>query len=497
MLKSNKKLCMLVFLFFFLVYLISGGGHLDAHDGVANFLVTENMVIEKSIKINPNSPSQSKLLFDIHSFVRFHGDMNSAKILEETGIIPQAYVNYALFLPAIGIPFYIIADIFNQNPIHIVPYFTNALIISLTNVVVFAFTLSIYKSKKIAFVLSIFLGLTSFIWAYTSSMFPQPLLGLLAISAFYFIFLSKKNNIKNVEIIGGILLGSILLSHPSGILLIPGILIYGIFSFKTNKIKIIKFIIAFLVVIIFTLYLNEIRFDSFLDFGYRDEQSLKFHTDFKGILGMMLSPGKGILYYFPLSILVPISVWKMFKQNKAITFVIIYSFIVMWLWFGTVQDPYWGANGQWGPRYLVPILPFLILPIGILLKNSKKFNYGIIGLATTGFIVNLGGALVWNMYAYAYGWVRLGLWKYGDESWSWFTWDPTKSPIILTWNVLNSDYLSTLEFLQPTIGEFLHIGLAPCQYDSYLFCTNGVIPIIMLSGIILIITYAIWRNIKK
>lgn len=492
--KSTKKLYALVFVFFFFIYLTSGGGHLDGYDGIVYFLITENIIYENSIKIDPASPSLEELKFDLRNYVRFHGEISAAEITDDEPI-PKVYVNYALLLSAFAVPIYLTAIVFEQNPINFVPYFTNAIVISLTNLVVFAFALHIYKSKGIAFALSLFLGVTSFVWAYTSSMFTQPILGLCAISTVFFLFLHEKNKIKHGEIISGILLGCILLAHPTGIFLIPGIFVYAVFSLRKNKTKLAKFILFFVIIVMFGLYLNEIRFGSYTDFGYRSEQTLENHTEFIGGLAMIFSPGKGLLFLFPVSVLVPIALWMMFKENKKLVILICYIFLVTWLWFGTVQDPAWGAGGNWGPRYLIPVLPFLVLPIGMLFKDSKKFHYIIIGLAVMGFSINLLGALVWDMYGYSYGWERLDLWKLGDESWSIFTWDITRASFMMHWNVLNSDYLETMQ-VQKVLGGYHHVGLAPCGYDVFIFCSFGFIPVIIFACVIAVTFYFIWKNIR-
>lgn len=491
--KQNKKIYGLVFIFFFLIYLITSGGHLDNYDGIAYFLITENLVLEKSLKIDPNSPSAEKLQFNVTSLLASHGAILTSKTINGTS--PKNYINYAPLISFIAVPLYVIALVLKQEPIHFVPYFLNSIIITLTDLVVFAFASELYKSKKIGFVLSLLLAVTSFIWPYKSTMFTQPLLGLCAVSSVYFLYSIGKNRINHAEIFGGILLGSVALAHPTGIMIIPAIFIYALLLLRRDKVKLAKFLIFFFITISFIFCLNEIRFGSPMDFGYRDEQSLKFHTDIIGLAGMIFSPGKGIIFFFPMSILVPLAIWKFLKQERLLTVLIVYIFVTYWLWFGTIVDPYWGASGNWGVRYLVQVLPFLILPIGILIRFTK-FRFVIAGLAVAGFIVNLLGALVWDMYAYAYGWERLGLWKFGMKSWDLFTWDWNHSPIVLTWQLLNSDYLSTISNYPKRVGDFHHIGLAPCGYDSYLYCSLGLFPVIILFCCIMFVFYLIWRNIR-
>jgi hypothetical protein len=54
-------------------------------------------------------------------------------------------------LAAIAVPFYYAANIFSVSPIIVVTLFVNSIIISLTSVVVFRFSLEIYRSNRIAF----------------------------------------------------------------------------------------------------------------------------------------------------------------------------------------------------------------------------------------------------------------------------------------------------------------------------------------------------------
>ena len=64
------------------------------------------------------------------------------------------------------------------------------------------------------------------------------------------------------------------------------------------------------------------------------------------------------------------------------------------------------------------------------------------------------------------------------------------------WNVLNSDYLQTMN-VEKVLGGYHHIGLAPCAYDIYLYCKAGILPEIILGCGIIIIAYLILKNIRK
>ena len=62
--KIKKKYLFLVLTFFLLLNFATSGGHLISIDDVQYFLHTENIALNQSLEINPNSPSASVLIDD-------------------------------------------------------------------------------------------------------------------------------------------------------------------------------------------------------------------------------------------------------------------------------------------------------------------------------------------------------------------------------------------------------------------------------------------------
>jgi hypothetical protein len=180
------------------------------------------------------------------------------------------------------------------------------------------------------------------------------------------------------------------------------------------------------------------------------------------------------------------------------------------LYFGTLYDPKFGAgiwDGlAWGPRYLLVILPFLTVAFGTLLQNLKQpesrrqplLKFSIIVLSVVGFYVNLLGVLVWEMYGFGYGWTRDQLGK--DSMWINMTWNPDYSQIGLHMKVLASNYLAVLSTVlahhQIPWNNWLYRGLWPCSYDLYIYCKFGVTPVLILSGIIIVLSILILAEIS-
>jgi hypothetical protein len=500
---TSKGQTSLVLIFFLLINFISTGSHFDWHDGVETFVVTESMILRNSAKLHSDVSSIKELY---------------AKIYDQHNITstPQPfYAPRSLLLSAIAVPYYYAAGVLSTSPILTVAFFVNSVIIALISLVIFFFSLDIYGSKRIAFVLSLIFNVCSFIWPYNTSLYPQPLQVLLIITAAFFMYKSlhfhpsficnysrSNNNNKRRALsfasIGGILLGFSVFAHPSSVIVIPGFIVYSIFStIKHNKKTLVSFLVSLTIVLFFTALVNYWRFGSFTEFGYYWYGSLYVHSGWEGLLGLWVSPGFGIIFYFPIVVLLPISLKYIYKENRWLFFLIVFIIVVNWLFVGTLSydEPIsWSGAFAWGPRYLIPIMPFIVLSFGTLITHLRGKLYflklsAIILLCITGFAVNLIGKLVWVSYVFNYMWERLVIWRLATNYWNIVAWNPYYSPIFLHLKVLMDNFVSGIQpkYYHATPFHYVTYGLAPCSYDLYIFCKFGIIPIIALSAINIIL----------
>jgi hypothetical protein len=179
---STRGLSWVVFIVFLLINIVSSGGHLDWRDGVEAFVVTESMVLKNSAKFHSDVPSVK--------------DLYAETWLSKYDLFSKpTYTPRSLLLSAIAIPFYYSATAaLLISPILVAGLFINSIIISLISLVIFLFSLEMYSSKRLAFVLSIIFSVCSFIWPYNTSLYPQPLQALLLITPAYFLYKSVHFN---------------------------------------------------------------------------------------------------------------------------------------------------------------------------------------------------------------------------------------------------------------------------------------------------------------
>lgn len=518
----DSRTLSVIIAFFVLINIASSGGHPDMWDGAETFLVTESMVLKHSTKIYPDLPSLEKLQFNLQQSVSLNKSWQTGKPFSGNTTIEPFYTARSLLLSAIGVPFYYVANLLKISPLAVVSILVNSLLIGLTSVVIFCLSFEIYGSKRLAFLLGIIFNVCSFIFPYHSTFWPQPLQTLTIIAALFFIYKSLHHSSSFIcsyatnaadnrrtgiyySMLGGLFIGLAIMAHPSSLIVIPGFIGYFLLQIKQqNKEKLVSFLVALIIVVFFIGSINYVRFGSFTEFGYGYYQSLSAHSGWEGVIGLILSPGAGLIFYFPLVILVPLGLKYMYRKDKRLFFLCTYVIVVNWLYSGTLSyaEPLsWTGWIAWGPRYLLPILPFITIAVGALFHDLNRklgLKISITILCVIGFIVNLFGTLTWVHYGFAYGWASDGLWL-NPNSFEIMTWNIHYSPIILNTEALISNYVSNIipeKFLH-TEWQWFVIGLAPCAYDNYIYCKFGIVPILIILSSIAILGMIIVAKIIR
>lgn len=109
-----------------------------------------------------------------------------------------------------------------------------------------------------------------------------------------------------------------------------------------------------------------------------------------GLVGLIASPGAGLLAFSPLVVLAPWLLADFFRRLRAECVVVVAIALSFWLLGGSF--PAW--TGLWsapGPRYLYPLTPLLLLPLGPWLDAHPRgaWRNAVIALAMLGAIAQL------------------------------------------------------------------------------------------------------------
>lgn len=151
------------------------------------------------------------------------------------------------------------------------------------------------------------------------------------------------------------------------------------------------------------LLYNAARFGTPFESGYGAQASVSaFSTPlWVGLYGLLLSSGKGLMWFAPFAWLAPWG-WAAMRRARshsdeprnaaahAAARTALLVFAAALLQFGTFQ--HWGGDGSWGPRYLVPLLPLIALAVAFALEGASRVRKRLAwALATVGLLVQLGG----------------------------------------------------------------------------------------------------------
>jgi hypothetical protein len=148
---------------------------------------------------------------------------------------------------------------------------------------------------------------------------------------------------------------------------------------------------------------NHIKTGSFFDSGYHSAESSFAGDLWTGLYGLTLSTGKGALFYSPPRVLGLRGAPTAWRRRRTETAFLV-SLIALIVLFNS-KYLYWQGGWCWGPRYLVPVTPLILLlafpwlpeAVG---RGHRYFRRALLGgvLALGLWVQLLGAAFYWDHY---------------------------------------------------------------------------------------------------
>jgi len=292
------------------------------------------------------------------------------------------------------IPIYYLTHIFEKDTGD--AYYTSAFISSFLGYLIFGIIivlfwkfgehLNIFEKKR--FLITILFAFTSYCFAHAQDSYEH-------IYEALFLFLTvllllPKTISKKMVLLAAISLGFGLLFRTSIILAIPGILL--LFN---KRYYIILFLSSLLPFFLILLYYNYARFSDPFENGYAiawlnafgktPENSFNLRYIPKNITGLLFSTGKGLLLFSPSLILIFWSL-KHFWKSQLRLFASIALICIVYITFYAANFAWHGSAWNWGPRYIIPIVPLLYLALFYIPTSKKKL---IIAIGIISFVVQI------------------------------------------------------------------------------------------------------------
>jgi hypothetical protein len=148
--------------------------------------------------------------------------------------------------------------------------------------------------------------------------------------------------------------------------------------------------------------------------------------------GLLLSPGRGLFVFFPLALYAPAALYRMSADTRHAQWAgLLGSLIVLHVAFFSFW-PGWSGGNSWGPRFLVPIVPFVTLlafwPAAPETASPASPGHRLLrpliksGVVAFGFVMTLTAVLLpWDVIGEQYGRLPVGAhsWTSAQRS-AWF-----------------------------------------------------------------------------
>lgn len=405
------------------LYLLTMGGRLFISDGVAMYMTTRAIVLEQTIAV----PADKEL----PQLIVGHGG--------------RIYSPYDIGQPLLAIPFYLLgwfAAALNPNAgerlvtefaVSTLPQVATAL----AGAILYRLCYAIYGKVRIAIAISLLWGTGTLAWPYALVYFSESVLTLFLLLSWYFLVISDMRRNSFPLLYAGIAFGIAVITRVGALVYLPPTLIYLAFSginrhryWRNGALampahRLLWFVAGFLPLLLIFLWHNAVRFGRIWQTGY---EGMSFSTPLQvGIYGLLFSPGRSLFLYSPLVGLGLAASLTFLRRYPKLGLYIGSLFATALVFYGKWWA--WYGGWSWGPRFLVPLIPMLLLPIGVY-WGSRPFRILVLATWLLSLFVVLPGVLVdFNIYI-----IETLQGDYARESLLWFT--PQYSPLLGHWRYL-------------------------------------------------------------
>ena len=351
---TKSKIHLMLFLFFFSIYALTGQGSIQSVDGKIMFLLTQAMVENHSVSFS-----------EIVSLSDTPG--------------PQ-YSKYGLGMSVLAIPFYLFGKLLSfllGIEASLATQFTvsmiNAMLTALSCLMVFRIATERFEfTLRIGLFLALGFGLSTIAWYYSEDFMSEPATTFFLLSAVYWV--TGKDRATRDLLWAGTFLALAVSCRLAALVVIPGFIFYQWMVWAESAEKDIKQLVMDLLrpaipvvaVLMLIMIYNYLRFGGPLETGY-EKISGRFLLGFFGIL---FSPGKSLFLFNPLTLFGCLAFMFFLREQRKTALLfgwLIVSHLVLFSFWHS-----WQGGMSWGPRLMLVVLPYLILPIGFLLREHKQ-----------------------------------------------------------------------------------------------------------------------------
>lgn len=519
---TNKKIFLLIFFISFTIYVFTNDGH--------RFTIDEGIAHDQTQKLISQEPhpdfilGESRIYFDypeiypehLRGRVCYNGVLcSNVNLGHSITEVPFVFINQNLHIIKDDIRWTL--DDFkdrhyllwrnNIDPnLTFLELFYGPMFTALSLGVLFLIGRTFNFSYKNSVIISMLYGFSTIVWPYSQTSLNSVSMVFFILLGYLFFRWFQKNHSCLYLIICGTSLGFAFNLRPDTVIFTSILALLFLFIIKSQKGRIKKIISFSGPIIAFMIFFDWINFVKYQE-GMISKMAMSLvskienmsmvidpttvmSNDSLGItnslpvamFGLLFSPGIGLFIFAPILFTSIISFFDFYKKNKFECFFFLGIITIFVVWFAGFWAPWHGLQG-WSARYMLPIIPFLLIPLGASLeiRRGKLFFTSLIILGVIGIFFNLS-YLVQDVSWYVWGlmgYTDHGLYSISDGA-------PYH---------INSMVIWTFEFSQLTHSIF--VMLTDLQPDIFLLKVLGWPTYIGISiSIVLPLVYYLIKSVR-
>jgi hypothetical protein len=374
---NNSRSLQYILAIILIVYIITAKGYPEIPDTASSIKTAEAIILHGCLDIPSHRGSTSQ------------------------GPDGRSYSKYGVGLPIYYLP-WVITGQFIHRATGASSAEWNGFLISFSNIpfailtlYLFAWLLRFLKISERAIVLLVIaVGVGSLCWRYAVYGFSEAIQTSLLLLSVFGVWRQTRKGV----LVGGLGFATLILIKLAHTALLPVFLIYLLVRAYQPLYRRIYETLVFAAPILLALgiiaALNRLRFGNPIESGYGSEASQFVVSQIEWTVPKLLvSFDKGLFVFCPVLILGFFGWIPFFRKcpyEAALCAMIILVYILMaGAWYG------WGGGWCWGPRFLVPTIPILLLPAAFWLDKLSRSRIGVaIFLTAVSIICQIPGVLV-------------------------------------------------------------------------------------------------------